>query len=193
MNTKKSNIVRLTESAIMLALSAVLSMMTINRLPFGGSVTPCSQLPLVIISYRYGAKWGCFTGLCAGLIQMLLGFNNFSYVTGLWAVLVLIFSDYVLPFSFLGLGGIFRSKIKNQAAALAVGAVFVSLLRFACHFVSGVTIWSGYAQGVAVPLYSLTYNGSYMLPEAIITAVSGALISLPLDFTQKNIVARKRK
>ena len=54
MQTSKS--IRLTESAIMLAFATVLSLIKIVDMPFGGSVTACSMLPILIIAYRYGTK-----------------------------------------------------------------------------------------------------------------------------------------
>lgn len=175
--TNRQKTLRLTESALMIALSTVLSMVPITNLPFGGSVTMFSQLPIVIIAYRHGTKWGLFTGLCHGILQMLLGFNNFSYVTGIAAVLILALCDYLIAFSCLGLGGIFRNKIKNRTVSLALGALLVSVIRFICHFISGVTIWSGYAEGMSVWLYSLTYNSSYMVPEALVTVIGAVLIA----------------
>ena len=106
---------RLTECAIMLALAVVLNELTPFKLPFGGSVTFFAQLPIVIVGYRHGLKWGLFTGFAMGVIEMLFGLENFSYVTGIAAYLILIFADYVIAYSALGLGGVFRKSIKNQA------------------------------------------------------------------------------
>lgn len=185
---------RLVESALMIALAVVLSELTVIKFPFGGSVTLFSQLPLVILSYRHGVKWGLFAGFTMGIFEMLFGLENFSYVYGIGAYLILVLADYLVAFTALGLGGIFRNKIKNQGAALAAGAVLVSVIRFLCHFVSGVTIWGDYAEGFkSVWLYSFTYNGGYMLPEAIITAVGAVLVSLVLDFRKPNIGAMKHK
>lgn len=46
----------ITESAIMIALSMVLSMVKIFELPQGGSITAASMVPLLIISFRYGGN-----------------------------------------------------------------------------------------------------------------------------------------
>ena len=69
---------RLTESAIMLAFAAVLSEIKIIHMPYGGSVTAFSMLPLILIAYRYGVKWGLVTSATYGLIQLLLGMDNLS-------------------------------------------------------------------------------------------------------------------
>lgn len=192
--TKINNTRRLTETAIMIAVATVLAYITPYSLPMGGSVTLFSQVPIVIIGYRYGFKWGAFTGVLHGILQMLLqGLGNFSYVKGFAAYLILIFFDYVLAFMALGIGGaLFRKAIKNQPAALGLGAVVASVLRFLCHFISGVTIWGEYAGGwKSVWAYSLGYNGSYMLVEGIITVVGVIVLALILDFTKPDL--RKRK
>ena len=190
--TKKQKIRRLAESAIMLALSTILAEFAVFKLPYGGSVTLFSQLPLVIISYRYGIKWGSFTGLVMAGIQMIFGLENFSYVSGIWAYLILIFADYIVAFGVLGLGGMFKNKIRNQSVALALGSVVVSLIRFLCHFISGVTIWSSYAEGTSVWAYSLTYNASYMLPELIITAIGAFSIASLFDLSSPEIKVKRK-
>jgi thiamine transporter len=88
--------------------------------------------------------------------------------------------DYVLAFTVLGTAAFFGKPLKDRRAAAALGASSVVFLRFLCSFISGIVIWGSYAPaGTPVWLYSLTYNGSYMLPELIITAL-GALIVVPL-------------
>ncbi len=181
-NKRISSTQKLAECAIMLALAVVLNEFTPIKLPFGGAVTFFSQLPIVVVSYRHGLRWGLLTGLAMGVIEMLFGLENFSYVTGIAAYLILIFADYVIAFSALGLGGVFRKTIKNQALSLAAGGALVSVIRFLCHFISGVTIWGGYAEDTPVAIYSLTYNGSYMLPELIITVIGALVLGSLIDF-----------
>lgn len=192
--TKKQKIRRLAESAIMLALATILAELAVIKFPFGGSVTIFSQVPMVVISYRYGIKWGAFSGFVMGVIQMLFGLENFSYVSGVVAYLILIFADYIIAFGALGLGGMFRNKIKNPAAAIGLGGAVVSAVRFVCHFISGVTIWGDYSGGAkAVWLYSLEYNGGYMLPELIITVVGCVVLASVFDLSSPEIKVRKRK
>ena len=185
---------RLTETAIMLALAVGLSYVKIMELPMGGSITLFSQVPIIIIGYRYGAKWGISTGVVYGVLQMLLqGLGNFAYVKGIVAYLVLIFADYVLAFMALGLGGAIFKKMKNQTVALALGAFAGSAIRFICHFVSGVTIWADYADGwKSVWQYSAAYNGSYMAIEAAISVAAVIALSLVLDFNAVNLMKKKK-
>ncbi len=194
MNDKKkiSTVQMLAESAIMLALSVALNELTPIQFPFGGSVTFFSQLPILVIGYRYGIKQGLLTGFTMGIVEMLFGLKNFSYVTGIKGYLILVLADYIVAFSVLGLGAMFKKKIKNQALALASAGAVVSVLRFICHFISGVTIWGGYAEDQPVWLYSLTYNGGYMLPELILTVVGALAVGSLLDLDSPKIKALKR-
>ena len=145
---RKSNLVkRLTESSVMVALATVLSLFKLVEMPYGGSVTVASMLPVLIVSYRHGLVWGIGSGTVYALIQQLLGLNNLSYVTGWQSVLAVIILDYVLAFTAVGLGGIFKGKIaldrassaKKQSAELALGMVFVCVLRYVCHTAAGAT------------------------------------------------------
>lgn len=192
-STKKDKIRRLVESALMLALSTILAELAVIKFPFGGSVTVFSQVPMVVLSYRYGVKWGVFASLAMGVIQLMFGLENFSYVSGIVAYLILVFADYIIAFGALGLGGMFRNKIKNPAVSLALGGAVVSVIRFVCHFISGVTIWRDYSGAESVWQYSLEYNGGYMLPELIVTVVGCAVIASLFDLSSKEIKIRKVK
>ncbi|MDR0315215.1 MAG: energy-coupled thiamine transporter ThiT [Oscillospiraceae bacterium] len=177
---KNFNVLRLTETALLIAMTTVLSLIPMFKLPFGGTVTLFSQLPIIILAYRHGTLWGIFGGGIAGLLQIFLGLDNFSYVTGISAYIILIFSDYIFAFGSLGLGGVFKNVIKKQPLALACGVTLASFTRFLFHFISGVTIWRSYAPSDAldaVITYSITYNALYMLPELIITLIGAVAIS----------------
>lgn len=193
MNTK-SRILRLTESAVMIALATVLSNVKFIEMPMGGSITAFSMLPIALIAYRYGVKWGTFTGAVYGLMQMMLGMHNLKYGTSVWAVLVIILFDYLVAFGVLGAGGLFRKRIKNQAFALAAGSVVAGLLRFGCHFISGWVVWGVWApEGMPAWLYSVTYNAYYMIPETILTAIGLSMLAAFLDFSSENITRRAAK
>lgn len=172
----------LAEGAMMIAMATLLSYIKVHELPMGGSITAFSQVPIVLFGYHRGVKKGLFIGVVHGLLQMLLqGLGNFAYVKGIGSYLILILMDYLVAFAVLGLGGALFRKIKNRALGVGLGAVAASAMRFICHFISGVTIWGEYADGWAgVWIYSLAYNGSYMLAECIVTIVgAAALISVP--------------
>ena len=63
-----------------------------------------------------------------------------------------------------------------------IGAAAANLLRFVCSFLSGIFLWGSYApEGQPVWLYSLTYNGGYMIPNAIVAAVCLVLLCALVD------------
>ncbi len=187
---------RLTETAIMIAIAVILNELSVIKFPFGGSVTVFSQVPIVVLAYRYGTPWGLLSGVVMGIIQMIFGLKNFSYVTGIAAYLILALTDYLVAFGFLGFGGVFGNKIKNQSLALACGSALVSVLRLACHFISGIIIWKDYAPSntiKAIVKYSSEYNASYMIPELIVTVIGAVAIGKVFDLTSANIATIKKK
>lgn len=201
---------KLTESAMLIAMAIVLelvSKMVIPEMPFGGQLTLCSMLPVVLISYRHGVKWGLVSGFCYSLLEMALGAKTvtaafqpgyFGEGTMLVNALLMCALDYVAAFTVLGLGGIFREKIQSRSLALCLGAVVALLARYLCHVLSGYILFAGYAEWfftqdgfpawgaqlvqsldpqVLGITYSVVYNGMYMLPEMVITAVGAFLIA----------------
>ena len=189
---KRSLAQNLSESAIMVAIATVLSLIKILDLPYGGSVTAACMLPVVIVSYRNGIKNGIIAGIVFGIIQQLLGINTLSYVTTWQSVVAVILLDYVIAFMTAGLGGIFRMKIHSQAKALLFGTVFICVLRYICHVISGATVWAGLSIPTnAALIYSLGYNATYMIPETIVTAVTAYYIGSVLDFRNETVARMK--
>ena len=195
---------RLTESAMLIAVAIVLelvSKMFIPEMPFGGQVTLVSMLPVVLISYRHGVKWGLVAGLGYALMEMVIGAKTvaaafqpgyFGDGTMLLNALIMCVLDYIVAFTALGLGGCFRDKIKNPGVALCCGSVVALSARYVSHIASGYILFSGWAEwfftqegfpawgtalvealspGMLGFVYSLVYNGMYMVPEIILTAV----------------------
>ena len=164
MENRNETLKKLVLSAMMIAIGTVLSldMFKFGGIwAFGGGVTFCSMLPLVIVSYAYGCKWGVFTAFVYSVLQALLGVDNIQYATS------------------FGMAGAFKKVVKNQNLALVLGIFTTFFARFACHFITGWAIWDALWPnefGFVSPLYSLFYNGSYMLPEAVITSVVAVLL-----------------
>ena len=183
---KKTNLLILTECSIMIALSAVLSVIPLFEMPYGGSITLASFLPIVIIAYRHGMKYGILSAGVSSIVQMLFGMKNFSYFTTWQSLVALAVLDYVVAFTVFGLAGIFRKKIKQQSAAMVAGAALASVVRYLCHVISGATVWAGLSiPDEAAILYSLSYNATYMIPETIILVLSALYIGSALDFRLK--------
>ena len=201
---------RLTESAMLLAMAIVLelvSKMFIPEMPFGGQVTLVSMLPVVLISYRHGVKWGLVSGVAYALIEMAIGAKTVAaaFQPGYFGdsvmvvnALIMCLLDYLVAYTMMGLGGIFRNRIENRGAALACGALVALGARYLAHVLSGYILFSGWAEwfftqdgfpawGASLVsslspqmlglVYSLVYNGMYMVPEMILTAIAAVLIA----------------
>ena len=173
---KKTSLYVLAESAIMVALATVLSMVKVYEAPYGGSVTLLSMAPIIILSMRRGVKTGLLAGFVHSVIQLLLGLNNVAWVPTPMGIVLCCLLDYILPFTLLGLAGAIAKPFKNRLVGVAVGTAIAGFLRFMCSFLSGVLIWGNLSDGLPAWTYSLTYNGSYMLPETIMTTIAAVLI-----------------
>lgn len=182
----------LAEGAVMAALATVLSFIPIIQMPWGGTVTLLSMLPIVIFSIRRGLKAGFAVSLLYGLIQFAQGAMKGLFGWGLTPAMLIacIFLDYIGAYAVLGIAGIFR---KRKFPGWMGGIVLAVGLRFVCHFLSGVVIWQSAGElwtGFSTDntyLYSFLYNGFYMLPELILT-LAGAAALLKLPQTKKRIL-----
>ncbi len=199
MKTKK-----MVTCAMMMAIAAVLSMLKPFALPFGGGITLASMMPICLIAYIYDTKTGLLSAFVYSIIQMLLDPQVISaaFLPGeeqmvLGKAILMCLLDYILAFTVLGLGGIFKGRLKNDFSAVTLGTLLVTSLRYLCHIVSGYILWGSYAewffsqegfykigqeilttfsgQGLAL-IYSLFYNGLYMIPEIIITTAVTPLV-----------------
>ncbi len=196
---------RLTISAMMIAIAAAMSFLCsvipfLNGL-FGGSFTFGSMICIVIVSYMFGVRWGLFTGVAYAVLQMLLGHGTIvalftptdeSYM-GLGVAILVCLIDYLLAYTVLGLGGVFRDRVKSKGLSLCLGSLVALSARYLCHIVSGALFYGLWAEwffeqegiyefcgewvlstfsgaGLSV-VYSIVYNGMYMIPEMIVTAI----------------------
>lgn len=179
---KSKEILALTQSAIFIALATVLSFLPVYKMPMGGSVTLASMLPILFIGVKFGYKWGLGSAGIYALIQLfqaLIEGDVFVYCNGAVMVIVCVLFDYLVPFGILGLSAFARpnegKKLSIIKASITFGVIIA--IRFVCHYITGVAIWGQWApEGMGKFLYSLIYNGQYMLPELIITLVIGIFL-----------------
>lgn len=205
-SVKKSKHVvrRLVECAVMVAAATALSMLKFD-LPFGGGVTVVSMLPIILISHRHGLLWGLGTAFVYSLGQLLLGLDNVAYAQNFAQALGVIFLDYIIAFTVLGLSGLFDLVFRRRKKATAIGiafarripmtreqnirtsilvGIFVTFtLRFLCHYFTGAWIWGEWMpeefMGMTMTspwIYSALYNGWYMLAELVITELAAMLL-----------------
>ena len=193
---KKSKTVHiLCECAVFLALAVALSFVKLAQLPFDGSITLLSMVPICLVSIKYGLSWGLSTAFCYAWFQILQG-GVFAW--GLTPVMLVgsLLLDYLLAFTVLGLAGLFRHR--GTVGALA-GIALASGLRFLSHFTAGVVLWANLEEFIAFgqewvgrpALYSLCYNGIYMLPETVFT-VLGAWVLLRAPAMRRLFAVRQR-
>ena len=197
----------LVECAVLVALGTILSLIKLYEMPWGGSVTAASMLPLIIIGYRHGIRWGVLSSVIYSLIQMLLGGGTISaaFLPGddqmkWYLALIMVILDYFLAFSIAGLSGLFRNKEK-PSKSMALGSLVATFGRFVMHFLSGWILWGAWAASffegfdettggtlgkwfittfdgqLLSCMYSLFYNAMYMIPEMIITVILAVIIS----------------
>ncbi len=190
---KQQKMLRLVESGLLLALATVLSMVKVLDLPYGGSITAFSALPILLVAYRHGTPWGLLTALAHALIQLMLGAGTLSYATSAGAAVAIVVLDYLLAFTVLGLGGIFRRRTSGQGTALVLGALLTGGLRYVLHVIAGCTVWAGLSIPTeAALIYSLAYNATYMVPEVAVTAIGAWYLSGAVDL-QGEMLSRAKK
>ena len=180
---------KLVEASLLIALATVLSVLKIAELPYGGSITLASMFPILLLSYRHGVCWGLGGATVYAVLQQLLGLKNLTYFTTWQSVVAIIFLDYLIAFAVVGLGGIFRRVTQKQNLALGAGALFVCVLRYFCHVVSGATVWAGLSiPDSAAIAYSLIYNATYMIPETVVLVAVAYYLGSLLDFRREQPV-----
>ena len=144
----KKFVISLTQCAVMLALSAALSFIKLWSMPLGGSVTLVSMLPICLIAIKFGLPQGLGTAFVYSLFQLLQAIiegDVFIYCEGWVTVVVCVFFDYLLPFTVLGLAGIFKKSIcctKRKAAKSrrSVISEYTSGSRLRSFYASSVTL-----------------------------------------------------
>ena len=177
---KKTNLYAMAECAIMVALAAGLSLLTLFKMPLGGSVTVLSMLPICMFSIRHGIKWGFIGAFLYSVTQLLIDLSAvLSWGLTPAAVVGCFLLDYIFEFTALGIAGVFK---KHGKVGMILGIVLALFLRFAFHVASGTVIfdiWLPEGWNSAF-IYSICYNGSFMLPELGMTAAAAiALVNIP--------------
>ena len=174
---KNNNTKKLAACAVMVALGAVLSMIKVLQMPFGGSITLLSMLPCAMISIMYGLKWGFATSFVESVVQLAFGITMdgiFGWSMTPSALIGTILLDYIVAYTVIGIAGIFRKK---GYVGICCGTALAVALRFVCHFISGAIIFANFDEFVAFGaswvghpwLYSFCYNsyrGGYSVPSA---------------------------
>ncbi len=165
---KKMSVKQLVFCAMAIALAFLTSYLKVFQLPWGGSVTLCSMLFIVLVGNWYGVKTGVLVGLAYGLLQFL----QEPYVLSFFQVCC----DYILAFAALGVAGFFA----KSSHGLVKGYIAGVLARGAFHALGGYLYWMSYMPDTfpqsLKSIYPIVYNYSYLLAEGILTVI---LLSVP--------------
>jgi thiamine transporter len=166
----------LLEIAILGAISFVLDKVGVTA-PQGGSIT-LSMLPIIVMAFRRGIGAGMLTGLMSGVLQLITGPRAYHIVQ--------VALDYLVAYTLVGVAAVtlawlLTSKAKgskvSMVTAIVVGTIIGGFLRYITHFIAGMVFFGSYAPpGQPVWLYSLIYNGWYMIPSIILSAIVASLL-----------------
>ena len=172
----KKRLLMMVEVAIFAAIGLVLDQFSFKLWAQGGSIS-FVMVPIMLMAIRWGLTAGLATGFIVGVMQMMFG----AFIVH-WLQAIL---DYGLAFTIVGLAAIVRQPLLKATEAfnktkmtfyIVIGAVVGGVLRFICHLLAGVIFFKEYAGDDNVWIYSIIYNGSFMLPATILTAIVAVLL-----------------
>ena len=175
----------------MVALSTVLGLIKVIHMPLGGDVTLLSMLPMIVLSVSLGVGWGLAGAFAYSLVQLIFGIaadGLLGWGLSGWQLALCIMLDYILAYTALGLAGVFG---KGKYSPL-FGTALVLVFHFICHFLSGYIIFANFEKFVVFGkaflgrplLYSACYNGTYMLPETVITCIA-VFVLIKMNFFER--------
>ena len=154
-NNQNKTVLRLTESGILLAIGILID--TFLKFDatwaYGGSITLCSMLPLVIIAYKYGVGWGSLAGVAHGVITMMISGGRAGGLAamieekgGIKLFLLIMLFDYILAFAAIGLAGLAPRFCKTAPGAVVAGSLIGLFGRYICHTISGFLFFGEWAE-----------------------------------------------
>lgn len=166
-----STLRRLTLSSLLISLSLLLSKIKFSLFfIFGGSVTLFSLVPLIILSSKFGCKWGTLCGFIFGFFHLVTTNLKFQGLN-IFSIFISIFLDYIISYMVFGLFFYFKSKLKNSKYCLYISIIYIFLLKLMIHVISGIIVWGPVLKkslyyGI---IYSILYNLAYLVPEMLIS------------------------
>ena len=177
--------------ALAFALDIFQGGITRGLFPNGGSIG-IAMLPILVITFRRGMKAGLLSSLILSFLQLLGGIYLSANT---WYMMIFqLLLDYILAYPLVALAGIFYKPFQNaennkqKITFLIIATIIGGLGKLTCHYLAGVIFWSsscpeGYFGGPL--LYSLIYNGSYMLPNIIINGILLIIIGTKFNYLLK--------
>lgn len=157
----------IAEIVVFGALSAVLYIIRPFSLPFGGAITLGSMVPVMWLSLRRGVRVGFIAGTIFGILGLLIDVLLLPYSPITNPVQVVL--EYPIAFGMIGLAGLLG---KDSELRVFLGVGISVLVKFLLHFIAGVVFWYwSVPEGWNHVAWAVVYNGSFLLPEFVISAV----------------------
>ncbi len=170
---KSLEIKKITMSSALVAIAFVIQLLVrfvlpMLNMPFGGNFLGIAMLPLVLIGYLYGLKYGILAGFVFGIFGIIL--SPSGYIIG-WSFLL----DYLIGFTAYGLTGFFVGKLSSVKWTI-IGISLAGFVRYLSVSFAGVFFWSETINSDAWVFSFIEYNLGYTLSTTIVTILLAILI-----------------
>jgi len=192
--SNRENILKISTGGICLALAFVLSQLKLFEMPMGGSVTPASTLPIIVYGVAFGPVWGFIIAFIFSLLQLIGGW----LVTPFQVLL-----DYTIGYTALGFAGFAAMKTADRAklhgalsrfrgtSVLKILAftLVAYIVRWLGSVASGVIFYADYAAEAGYDsalIYSMVYNGSFLLADLAILAIVLVVLYMVLPSSRED-------
>lgn len=143
----------LVTTSMLIAIGAILSLIPLIKLPFGGSITPASMMPIVLMAYLFGVRKGLLGAFVYSLVQLFLGMDTVSafFLPGdakmpVFTAITVCLLDYIVAYTCLGLAGVFKREGKKDTFRLVGGVLLACILRYLIHIISGAVFFGAWAE-----------------------------------------------
>lgn len=155
--------------AMFVAIAFVLNSIKLISMPYDGSVSLCSMMPIMMLSALLGNQAGLLGGLILGLLSMMDGVYFIHPIQFLL--------DYIFPYMLLGIAGSFGYQ---NTGKLCLAALLAVMLSVGCNILSGAIYFAAYApDGMNPWIYSIIYNMMTNGLEGILSVL--LLLIMPLN------------
>ena len=154
-------------AAVCVGSSTALSFWRVWKMPYGGSITIASMLPIMLFAYIAGFRKGLIAGLAyAGLQLVQADANEFVNPAQ-------VFLDFFLGFGAVSLAGVFKGVAALEKCDFLLGITVAGIVRYFFSLISGVVFFYMYApEGMGIWVYSAAYNSVLLIDAAICLAVA---------------------
>jgi len=152
----------------------------------GGSIG-IAMVCIYIVAYRRGFFPALLVGLIMGLLDIADGF--YTIVDSWYKAFAQVALDYWIAYPLVAFAGLFKGMFdrandrKHRILAIVYGCSLGGILKYIAHILSGVLFWADYFDrdflNIANPyLYSISYNGLYMIPCMVISGIIVIFIAM---------------